>query len=457
MTKEKIYIKWLIIFFVPFCLFFLPMSETFTMPMRNFLIITAFAILMFIFDVVDIAIASICLMFGYALFGVAPLSTVLSSWTGTIPWMVFGSLVLVNIVQRTTLMKRMAYWCIAKTGGTYAGIIYGLITLGILINLLVPSTLTGIALIGIAYGICQALELGKTKASAGIMIATMMGFLEAGNFIYTPNGIGVLFGIASTITPLPLGYVDFFVQNIVFIPLCYVLGLMTILLMRPEQPIDSKNYFVEQLQTMPPVTKAEKKVMLILISLLLFLLTTSFHGIDMMYGFLIAPFILFFPGFQIGEKADIANVNFGTLIFITACMSIGSAANAVGIGPVFSQTVLPILENANHFVFIGSVWLIIMLGNFLMTPGAEFAVFSPPLVQICLDLGVNPYPVLYTLYEATNNLLFPYESTLWIITFGFGNIYLKDFMKVMGCKMIICLAYLLVLGIPYWLLIGLLS
>lgn len=186
--------------------------------MRAFLSITVFGILMFIFDLVDTIVSSTCLMFGYALFQVAPLNVVLSSWTTNVPWIVFFSLVLVNIIQRTTLMKRMAYWCIVKTGGSYAGIIYGLTTLGIITNLLVPSTLAGVALIGIAFGICQALELGISRASAGIMIATMMGFLEAGNFIYTPNGIGVLFGLASEITPLPLGYFDLFVQNIIFIP-----------------------------------------------------------------------------------------------------------------------------------------------------------------------------------------------------------------------------------------------
>lgn len=70
-----------------------------------------------------------------------------------------------------------------------------------------------------------------------------MGFLEAGNFIYTPNGIGVLFGLASEITPLPLGYFDLFVQNIIFIPLCYGLAFMTIKLMKPEKEINGKSFF----------------------------------------------------------------------------------------------------------------------------------------------------------------------------------------------------------------------
>ena len=449
-------VKWIVIVAIPILLQFIPTNETFTVEMRTFLSITVFAILMFIFDLVDSIITSTCLMFGYALFQVAPLNVVLSSWTTNVPWIVFFSLVLVNIVQRTTLMKRMAYWCIVKTGGSYAGIIYGLTTLGILTNLFVPSTLAGIALVGIAFGICQSLELGISRASAGIMIATMMGFLEAGNFIYTPNGIGVLFGLASEITPLPLGYFDFFVQNIIFVPLCYILAFMTIKLMKPEKPINGKSFFQSELNSMDKITKDEKKIIIILICLIIYLFTTTLHGLDMLYGFIVAAFIMYFPGFNIGTKADVANVNFGTLMFVTACMSIGSVASAIGIGPVFSGIVLPLLENANNFVFIGLTWLITMLGNFLMTPGAEFAVFGPSMTQISMDLGINPYPVLYTLYEATNNLLFPYESTLWIITFGFGNILLKDFAKVMGAKMVVCLIFYLLLGVPYWMLIGVL-
>ncbi len=181
--KTTYWLKWLVILIAPLLLQFIPTTATFTIEMRAFLSIatftiemraflsiTVFGILMFIFDLVDTIVSSTCLMFGYALFQVAPLNVVLSSWTTNVPWIVFFSLVLVNIIQRTTLMKRMAYWCIVKTGGSYAGIIYGLTTLGIITNLLVPSTLAGVALIGIAFGICQALELGISRASADIMI-----------------------------------------------------------------------------------------------------------------------------------------------------------------------------------------------------------------------------------------------------------------------------------------------
>lgn len=449
-------IKWAINILIPLVILFMPTNETFTVGMKVFLVITVWAILSFIFETLPTTTTSICLMFGYAFFNVAPLATVLSSWAGSTPWMVFGSLVLVNVVQRTTLMRRIAYWLLIKTGGTYAGIIYALITLCVISNILVGSTLMLIAILTLAYGITQALELGKSKASAGIMMATAMCFLDAGNFIFTPNGFGVLMGICSTITPLEISYLNFFIQNAVFVPLVYILGFIIIKIMKPEKSIDGKQYFIEQYNALPKITKEEKKLTGVLIGLLVYLFTITWHGYDMMYGFLIAAFILYFPGFKIGTPQDVAKADFGVLIFVTACMSIGSAASYVGIGPVFSSLVLPVLANAGSYAFIVITWVIIVAGNFLMTPGAEFAVFGPPLTQICVDLGINPMPMLYAFYQGTNNLLFPYESTLALISFGYGNVHMSDFIKCWGMKMIVCAIYLCALGIPYWMLIGIL-
>ena len=43
-----------------------------------------------------------------------------------------------------------------------------------------------------------------------------------------------------------------------------------------------------------------------------------------------------------------------------------------------------------------------------------------------------------------------------LVAFTFGGMYLKDFAKLMGVKALIMLVYLAAIGIPYWMLIGLL-
>ena len=67
---------------------------------------------------------SIFLIFAYAASGLVPLSTILSSWKSDIPWITLAALLIVTIVQRTTLLQRMTYHTVIRVGGSYMGIIF---------------------------------------------------------------------------------------------------------------------------------------------------------------------------------------------------------------------------------------------------------------------------------------------------------------------------------------------
>ena len=103
-----------------------------------------------------------------------------------------------------------------------------------------------------------------------------------------------------------------------------------------------------------------------------------------------------------------------------------------------------------------AVWLIAVIVNFLLTPLAAMASLGAPLTQIAQSLGVNPYPVLYAFYQGLDQLLLPYECALYLIPFSYGMMTLGDFMKGLALKMVVAFLYLLLIGIPYWNIIGLL-
>ena len=55
----------------------------------------------------------------YILFGIAGADVVFSPWTGSIIWLILGGLIIAVVFDKSGLMKRMAYFCIRKTGGSY--------------------------------------------------------------------------------------------------------------------------------------------------------------------------------------------------------------------------------------------------------------------------------------------------------------------------------------------------
>ena len=85
-------LKWFVALAIPILVYLIPMGERITGEMKWFFVITLWAILMFMFELLDNATISVAMVFGYALLKVVPIETALSAWTNTTIWMVFASL-----------------------------------------------------------------------------------------------------------------------------------------------------------------------------------------------------------------------------------------------------------------------------------------------------------------------------------------------------------------------------
>lgn len=448
-TKTKV--SWFFAVALPLVILLLPVDETFTLQIKIFLAITLCAILIFAMELLDNVIPALLLPFLYYVTKLVPLSTALQPWTTSIPWMCLGGFLLANVLQRTGLLKRVAYWCIIKAGATYKGIIWGMILFGIIFNLAKPGA-SFVAMATFAYGICTALELGKSKAAAGIMISAAFATLVPGYFIYTPANAGLLLGIASSVTPVTVTYFEYLQHNFIFIPFIIIMAWSLTVLFKPEKPIDGKEFFLAEQQKMGKMSKDEIKTAIVTI---LFFICLLSNKIDTGFIFVFFPCLLFFPGVNVGTKEDIVKVNYGFIIFVASCMSIGSVATALGVGKLISAMVLPFMANVSHTGLVTIVWLLGVALNFLLTPLAAMSAFGAPLAQLAVDLNVNPVPLLYTFFYALDQIILPYEHAQYLMFFSFGLFGVKDFMKAFGLKMALNLIYLLCIAVPFWTFIGL--
>lgn len=449
---KKFIVTWMAIIGIPLLIALIPTNDVFTTDIRSFFVVTLFGIMCMVTGPFDFAIGCLLMMMGYCLVGLAPFGTVFSPFSGTVPWTVYGCLLLINIIQnRTSLIERIACKCMIITGGTYKGIVYGMIILGIVINIVVPGVFTGLAVAAIAFGICEALNLGLSKASSGIMLAAVVGFFEAWRFVYCPADLGVLLGIASVVAPTNVDYVSYFLYQAAWVPFPFIMGFLITKICKPEMPIDGKVYFIERQKQLGAWTKDEKRTMIVLLLFITYLFTYRWHSMDMVYGFVIAPLLLYLPILQVGQKEDLMTVNFPMVVFVAGCLSIGSVASYLGIPQVISDVALPYLEGQGNVFYFGFVYWFIVIFNMVMTPMALMTAFGIPLTQIAMDMGMaTPFPVLFTINCACYNLFLPYEAVLVAAFCSFGNTKLSLFVKVFVTKMIISFAWILIIMVPYW-------
>lgn len=450
--------QWLILLAAFVVIMLIPTSELFTPTLRTYLAITVAGILLFAFDLLNNMVSSLILMFAYGIAKVCPLSTALSNWISDAVWMTFASFVLVVLVQKTTILERIAYGLASKVKGSYMGLVFCVAAISLLGRLLMQGALAAVSVLAIVFGMCKALNLGvangKGKEAAGLLLTASFVYLDANYFLYSPGYIGIMYRGASSVVNIPVDYVSYFKDNAVFIiPLIlavFVVGLIC----RPKESLGKTDFFEEKLKELGPWTVKDKKMLVILVLFIVYLFTNSIHNLGMTYGFILVIIIPFLPGIDIGEKSDFAKVNWGGIFFVAACMTIGTVGSAAGFGKFISAIALPYLQNMSNTMFLGATYFLSVGLNFIMTPAAVMSVLAEPLAQICVDLGFSANGMIYCVYQGISQLLFSYEVTVFMVAFSFGMMSTKEFAKPMFAKFLVQTIFLFTVGMLYWGLVG---
>ena len=385
-------IKWAVNILLPLSFLLLPETEAFTWNIKVFLAITLWGVMGYALELTDNLVVSLIMMFLYGLSGIAPLQAVLGPWTADPAWMTLGALIIVSIVQKTTILKRMAYYAAIHTNGSYMKLVLAMATLALIARIFLQGTMACIAVIVVSYGICEALQLGKSRASAGLMVATVIFYMDANYFIYSPDFISILYSAAAPVEKIIPSYPAFFKDNAVFLVGNYLVAAAIGRYCRPASPLSGRENFEKELAALGRLSVKEWKIIVVLVALVIFLFTHQYHHINMVYGFIFAPMILYMPGMNVGTQQDLKDVPFSVLFFIIACMGIGSAGNAVGFGHFVSVSIVPMLQDVSQTTFLCATYLAGLLLNFLIWSPASLT--SWPMLRswaVCTR-RVSPSP-----------------------------------------------------------------
>ena len=451
-SSTKVNMKVAVNFIIPLIIALFPCNEVFTLQIKLFLVSTIFAICAFALETMPSAGVAIALSAFWVFFGVAEPTVIFSVWQQYLPWVILGGFFLANVLQRTGLLSRVIFWIVSKTAINYRGLLIGIaIAIGLVTQLVGSHPMLFAT---IAYGICVAFEFGQSRASAGIMFVAAVSGMVAIQFRFT--GPLMLLGTAKSagFDLELLGFFESYYYNlplILFWVLCVVLAIV---MFKPEKEISGKEYCQQQLKEMGPMSIQEKKAAFIMVIYLLFIFTSSIHGMSLEWGMALIPWLLMFPGIGCAQKEDVRKMNFGMVFFMMSCMAIGSVATSLGLGALLTQYADVLLQGQNIFVMFIAMWLLLFVCNFAMTPMALIAAFTVPFMSIAQTFGVDPLAICYFMRTGFDQVILPYEYGNYLIFFGFGVISMKDFMKYMTAKSILNFVICIGLLVPWWMFTG---
>lgn len=457
-AKRITILKWAITLLIPLMIYLIPVNELFTAQIRIFIVITIFGILLCVFEFFNELLISLVFLFGYVLSGCATMKEAFSAFGLTMTWMIVGVFFLSNALNESGLLRRVVFWCLIKTGANFKSLLLGYFIAGVLVTILTFGN-AGPVIATIGLGICLALDMPKgSKGAAAIILVAFFSTAETRVCLYSPVFIAILNPIGQQlITPdYAISWLDMAFYNISNWAIVAAMLFITLKLFRPEKEMQTVDYFQKEYDKLGKMDRKEKIALLDALAIMVFILTNPLHGIDNNWAFIIFPWIMCLPGLKVASDNAIKNIPWHIIIFVIACYSIGTVASGLGIGNIIAQIALPYLQGVGIYLSTLVLYFLTIVLNFVMTPYAIMSAIGGPFTTMAMDMGINPMAWHMTMLFGSQQLIFPYENTIYLVLFAFGLIEMKDFIKVFSIKMVIGIAVFSIITIPSWFLMGLL-
>ena len=427
-----------------------------------FMAMTSMAILAWAFNVFPAIGVAALLTFGYMLGGVAPAEVVFGPWATVLPWISFAAVIIGEAMDQTGLARRLALACLTLAGGSFLGLLWGFFLGGLVLALVLPSILARmVVLCAIASGIVDTLRLNhKSRMSSAIILMAFMA-AAAPQFLFLHTSESFIW--AFTMLFKDGTTVDFwqYAWHGSFFSIVYTLASMAVIwFVKGKENLttmgNAQAFIASSRKELGPVSPKEKKLMVIVLGMVLAFMVQPWTGVDPVFIFAVLALLCYMPGISILSEESIGKVEIMFLIFITGCMSIGFVGGAVGFNAWAVQQILPLLQGWGETMSVIIAYISGVAVNFLLTPLAATAAFTPAIGDLGQALNMNPLPLFYAFQYGLDQYILPYEAVYFLYIFITGRVTLSHVIPALALRALLCGVLLAVVAIPWWNFVGIL-
>lgn len=392
------------------------------------------------------------------IFDVIPPSLAFSGFTSGAIWMVFGGLVIGAAVKQTGLATRIADMIISRFGGSYRGLVAGVIMLGVLISFFIPSSVGRVVmLVPIAVALADHYQFAPdARGRYGIILAMVYGTHTPSFGILPANVPNLLFaGTVESVWGEIIAYGTYFFLHFPVLGLLKA-GLIFVLItvMFRDQLPQATDAKATRKQ---PMSADAKRLSVIMIVVLLLWGTDFVHGIAPSWVALGAAVILLLPRVGILSAASFnQHVSYATLIFIAGVIGLGAVIAGSGLVDLMTSAVeqwLPLSQDQpilNFIVLSLTATLTSVVGTVPTVP----ALLVPLADSLSRLSGLPLMTVLMTQVVGFSTIFFPYQAPPLLVGAQLGNVKMGLAIRFTIVLGLATLVVLLPLDLLWWILLG---
>ncbi len=357
----------------------------------------------------------------------------------------------------TGLAKRLAFWCVLPFGSSFTAILTGLMLAGMMIAPFMPSALGKMAIMSIiGIGVCDVLQLQPKSRAASAVMLTCFFAVSCPALSYATGGlhVAIAVGFLGKVTSGGLGWLDYAYHNwIIGMVFSIASIILVIFLLKPEHPIEEAGTIRARYEQMGSVSAPEKRTLTILALIMLGFVTDRIHGLDPAWIMVLATVSFFLPGIRLMDGEKFGRLAFPLLFFITGAMSIGATATFLGVSRWIAEGLIPMLSDSSFFAVLVAYGFGVV-SSFFIQSVALAGLFTPPLIDAALQLGVSPHAIVYSFLRGTDQAIFPYQFAVLAYVCSFGYISYRHVILVMSIRTVVDTCLFIGVAYPYWKWIG---
>jgi di/tricarboxylate transporter len=389
--------------------------------------------------VVSTTLALLLFFFLAVMLETAPPIVVFSGFHSGAAWLVFSGLVIGLAVQRSGVGGRIVALMLRWFPPTYAGVIAGIVLVGVVLAFLVPTAMGRVMLlIPIALALAERVGLAEgSRGRAGMVLAAALG-TQTPAFAILPSNVPnvAMLGAAESIFGVTFSYGEYLLLHF---PVLAVGSALTLVVGITVLFRDSVGVAVDP-EPGSVASVGERRLLLYLAAAIVLWFTDFAHGIAPAWIGLGLALLCLLPRVGVLPATALArDIDYGPWIFVAGIIGMGAVANDSGLGAVLADAlvrVVPFAPGADFLNYFAIVLIGMAVAVVTVLPGAT-AILSPLAADLAAVTGWTLESVLVAQVPSWTFFALPYEAPPLVVAMALGGVTIAQAMRALGVHFLV--------------------
>jgi len=403
-------------------------------PAVKCLIVLAIVALLFITELIPLAITAMSGAIACGLLGFIPAKQVFSGLSNSTVVLFAGMFVVGAAMFHTGLAQKIGISIVRFSGTSENSLMFGIMIVGAGLSSVLSNTGTAACLMPVVLGICAAAKIPASRQLMPLAYAAGVGGIIT--LVGTPPNI-IVSGALTSFGYEPFSFFEFAWIGIplTVVAIAYMMFIGKYLL--PKAELDADQEIEQEIEA--TVHDSKKQIISgLILAVVVIVMALDLKSISLEMAAIIGALVCVLTG-CLTEKQAYASIDWVTIFLFAGMMPVSTAMDKTGAGKLIAEWAVSLMGGSPTPIIMTSVLFIISctLTQFMSNTAA--ALLAPVGVAISQQLGASPKAVLMAIGVAAScAFATPVGTPPCTLVLGPGGYKFMDYVKVGVPLVILC-------------------